>query len=837
MSVPVNYSGSISEQALATAQWGKPADIAALAYKPGALWLGRAADMSETAIGLSDDRHALIVAGSRSGKGTSTIIPNLCLWPGSLVVIDPKGENASIAAARRGGGSEYCDGLDQRTFVLDPFKAATLPDEFRASYNPLDALDGDHEEAVDDAGRIADALVVSPPGSSDPFWDEQARTLIKALILHVITSDNFNNRRNLIAVRQLITSGDTATRKILEEMGEKDIPSPFELLFEGMRRNETFNGIVSGVGETFSNLATSSPKTLSGILSAAGNHTEFIDSLPMQRLLQSTTPGIKLAALKTDPMGVSIFLSLPQRFMNTHFRWLRMMVSLIVTEMERVPGKPATGHPVLLLLDEFAGLKKMEVVEHAAAQIAGFGVKMCFIVQGFTQLKSVYGENWEIFVSNAGTKLFFGIDDNFTRDYISKQLGETEVVRTTRNQSKTTGTSQSYTTGSSSSTSNSTSSTSGGSSGTSYSTGSGRNSDIGLFWDTARTSSSNSSISYNSGSSWSSSSSSSSSYSTNRSSTDGTSESRTDGTSQSIHKRPLLTPDEIGLIFSRVEEETNAAYPGLALAVTSGRRPIIVRRVNYFNDRSFVRTFDPHPDHGFKPISNHVIPVIAPPVVEEDSKDIVDQLISFYGIKNFEKSISAYKNLQYAYPDCPFAKKTQIAFVKEALDFARWNAEFCAKYGENRTIEEFTDYISDHKSLKKISELKNFDFIFTKSDKVSRTFEILRKIKNGKNLTFIEQIKAPSLIGKGAIVTYLVTPFLVGSMVALFATVFGAIGSTPEKKIFLIRVSYFILLIPAYQGLRRYHGKELKIVTIVTFVILLMISSGLVGSSIDKLQP
>lgn len=81
--------------------------------------------------------------------------------------------------------------------------------------------------------------------------------------------------------------------------------------------------------------------------------------------------------------------------------------------------------------------------------------------------------------------------------------------------------------------------------------------------------------------------------------------------SEGIHKRALLTPDEVGLLFSRVEEKDNAAYPGLGLALASGKRPVIVRRTNYFEDYDFVRRFSPHPDHEFVPLvpkltQNHI---------------------------------------------------------------------------------------------------------------------------------------------------------------------------------------------------------------------------------------
>ena len=72
--------------------------------------------------------------------------------------------------------------------------------------------------------------------------------------------------------------------------------------------------------------------------------------------------------------GLTIYLTLPQRYMDTHFRWLRLMVTLTLGEMERIKGRPKTGHPTLFLLDEFPGLKRMEVIENAVAQAAGFGV-------------------------------------------------------------------------------------------------------------------------------------------------------------------------------------------------------------------------------------------------------------------------------------------------------------------------------------------------------------------------------------------------------------------------------------------------------------------------------
>jgi hypothetical protein len=101
-------------------------------------------------IGWQDDRHALTVAGTRAGKGTSLIVPNLLRYPGSVLVIDPKGELGRITGRRRAQLGELV--------VLDPFRENGR--WASGSFNPLDELDADSREVIDEAGAIAQALVI-----------------------------------------------------------------------------------------------------------------------------------------------------------------------------------------------------------------------------------------------------------------------------------------------------------------------------------------------------------------------------------------------------------------------------------------------------------------------------------------------------------------------------------------------------------------------------------------------------------------------------------------------------------------------------------------------------
>ena len=691
---------------LATAEWADPAEFAnRCAYREGTFWLGRSPP-DGASLGHIDDRHIMLTSGTRSGKGTTTIVNNLCLWPGSVVVVDPKGENATVTAARRGDGSEYCEGMGQRVHVLDPFEASEVEDKYRSSFNPLDALDPNSDSVIDDADIIADALVVVNEKASEPEWQETARHMLKGLILHVLTAPRYEGRRDLITVRELIRRGDHELAS--ERRPDDDGPpaSPRQLLWEGVSRNQHFDGIIAGIGEHMVGLLLDAPKQFEGYHASLDLNTRFLDSPKMQGVLRSS--GFDLAELKTDPDGVSLYLCLPNRYMTSHSRWLRLMVALVTAKMEEVRQQPASGHRVLMVLDEFAKLETMRSIEHAVSYIAGYGVTMLFVLQSLEQLKRYYRDGWETFVGNAGTKIFFSIDDQFTREYVAKLMGDTELIRSVRSSSTTSTQSRSTTIGYSTSRTEGSSTTEGQNESQSHTEGSGTSDTTGRSRNVSRTKSTSisegvnrsrafglshssnqnqsSSVSQNrggnrstsknegesrergwlfgrrtvnsgfgvsSGEQWGSGTSSSTGFgtssgrnrtdsvgsSTNRSrsnsqtisegtsqshtvsqnqsdttssgwstsmtssesftyadstsNTTGYSEGQTQGESETVHKRPLMTPDELGIIFDRPSD----GEVGLALIFLGGGRPAAAIRTPYFADDQFAWLHDPHPDH------------------------------------------------------------------------------------------------------------------------------------------------------------------------------------------------------------------------------------------------
>lgn len=377
-------------------------------------------------VGVEDDRHMITVAGSRAGKGVSVIIPNLIYYPGSVLAIDPKGELASITARRRARD------LGQKVFVLDPFdRTAAWVKPYKASFNPMAILTEDNRHIVEDAGLIADALVI--PGGGDIHWDETAKNFIEGLILHVATGKEYAGRRNLVTVRELMVKGvkpdpalyghDAAVMKALE-----DADSPG---MEGLRLEMENNGALGGAVQAAAiEMFERDPKEMNSVLSSARRHTTFLGFPAMRAVLQDHTELNDLRALKTMRGGMTIYLCLPAGRLATCNRWLRLFVNLALEAMEREQRRDAKLKkiPVLLCLDEFATLGRMEQVEAAAGQIAGFGCKLWPILQDIGQLEALYKERWQTFMGNAGVLQFFGNNDVKTLEYISRRLGKTTVI-------------------------------------------------------------------------------------------------------------------------------------------------------------------------------------------------------------------------------------------------------------------------------------------------------------------------------------------------------------------------------------------------------------------------
>ena len=352
--------------------------------------------------------HLLTLAPTRAGKGVGTVIPNLLTVPRSVLVIDPKGENAKIAGeTRKRFGAVH---------ILDPFGVTGLP---ASAYNPLGRLDADSLDLGEDAASLAEALVMDPPGQqSDAHWNEEAKALLSGLIMFAVAHEDAD-RKTLATVREYLTLP----------------PEKFRALLELMQDSTAAGGLIARAANRF---LGKSDREAASVMSSAQRHTHFLDS---PRIVAATARSdFQFSALRHDL--TSIFLVLPPNRLDAYSRWLRLLVAQALQDIARdaehhtthrndaeaaQAGSERLKQPALFLLDEFAALGRLEAVERAMGLMAGYGLQLWPILQDMSQLKDLYGARANTFVANAGVLQTFGVNDFETAKWLSQSMGKETI--------------------------------------------------------------------------------------------------------------------------------------------------------------------------------------------------------------------------------------------------------------------------------------------------------------------------------------------------------------------------------------------------------------------------
>jgi type IV secretion system protein VirD4 len=342
--------------------------------------------------------HLITLAPTRAGKGVGTVIPNLLAAERSILVIDPKGENARIAGeARRRFGTVH---------VLDPFEVSGHPS---AAYNPLDRLTPDSLDLGEDAASLTEALVMDPPGQvTEAHWNEEAKAILGGLIMFCVCHED-RDRRSLATVREYLTLPPEKLRALLELMQDSD----------------EAGGLIARAANRFLGKAD---REAASVLSNAQRHTHFLDSPRIAKCLARSD----FAFSDLRHRITSVFLVLPPNRMDAYSRWLRLLVSQalqdIARDAEASEGAQGASQrlktPTLFLLDEFAALGRLEAVERAMGLMAGYGLQLWPILQDMSQLKDLYGDRAGTFIANAGVQQVFGVNDFETAKWLSQMIGQ-----------------------------------------------------------------------------------------------------------------------------------------------------------------------------------------------------------------------------------------------------------------------------------------------------------------------------------------------------------------------------------------------------------------------------
>ena len=331
------------------------------------------------------DRHLLTVAPTRTGKGTCAIIPNLLMLDDlSVICVDPKGQNAAVTKRARTLSG-------RKPLFLNPFNEHGLG---TARFNPLAGLSIDAPNVVADVGGLAEALILTE--GKDPYFDNTARDLVKALMLHLIAT--MRPAATLPEMRRRLTLDEKQFAGLLIDM--KKSPHPFVRQPAARFERDT--------------------RDIASAISSAITQTSFLDDPAIANVLGGNDFSMK--DFKERP--TTLFIILPARYLAAYARFFRLIVVSAIDQLTARTG----GQRTLVILDEFASLGHLSAVETAFGLAAGYNVQLWPLVQDLNQLKTIYENKWESFISNAGVVQWFTPNDQFTADYLSKRIGKRSII-------------------------------------------------------------------------------------------------------------------------------------------------------------------------------------------------------------------------------------------------------------------------------------------------------------------------------------------------------------------------------------------------------------------------
>lgn len=367
------------------------------------------AECSELSI-YEDNGHLLTVAPPRSGKATDLLIPALLLCEHSCFVIDPRGQLAAVTARRR-------HEMGQEVVLLNPFQE--WPDYLgrfaHKTFNPCCVLDRQSLSFATDCDGQSEALVLpEASGSHNKYFTDSARQLVSGLLMYIV-------RRFAPAERNLVSLYDIVT-----------VPDNLEdVVKQAVALNDP---LITGRLSRFAKSSSDERKSIAEIVLSAITELGFMGNKAIRDSLQSApegAPELRFKDLRRRPM--TVYLILPLEQIIPCAKWFRLVLHAAMFDLTHDFSKPGPRLPVLMMLDEFAQLGRLEIIEAAEAQAAGFGIQLWPVLQDYGQLKGIYEDRADSFVAGAGISTWFAPREMTTAKYISDHSGTAEVGYETTN--------------------------------------------------------------------------------------------------------------------------------------------------------------------------------------------------------------------------------------------------------------------------------------------------------------------------------------------------------------------------------------------------------------------
>lgn len=401
-------------------------------------WLGSSA-ARQMYLRHKGPEHILVFAPTRSGKGVGIVVPTLLSWNESVLVHDVKGENWALTSGFRRKA------LKQRCLRFAPSELDS------ATFNPLLEIRRDGN-IVKDVQNIA-TMIVDPDGKGlQDHWAKTGFDLLTGVVLYVLLENEIDDTERTLSTVQSILSDGGVIRKSAEDKAKskdaEEASTGVKAVFEYIR-DRAHEKIASGALESWEwvgwqtaaqaaqSYLNKAPNEASGVLSTALSFLAlYRDPIVAKNTASSCFTIESLMQQKT-----ALYLVVPPSDKDRLKPLLRLILNLVVRRLtesmtfdESGAGRTKHKHRLLLLIDEFPALGKLEVFEEALAFIAGYGLKAMLITQDLSQLHKAYSKD-ESIISNCHIRIAFAPNKIETAELLSKMTGQATMQQEQRSYS------------------------------------------------------------------------------------------------------------------------------------------------------------------------------------------------------------------------------------------------------------------------------------------------------------------------------------------------------------------------------------------------------------------
>ena len=331
--------------------------------------------------------------GSGSGKSASYVIPNAYQLLGSYVFTDPKGELYDKTAGY----------LKEKGYEI---KVLNLVNPKNSDgYNPLM-----HIESEIDVDVIANTIVKGQKvegSNSDPYWDDMAEMLLKALIYYLLATRP-EEEQNLASCAELVRAANSngGGNLLTQLINQLPYDHPARMFYKSIE--------------------IAPEKTYGSILSTLQSKLGKFDSKEIAELTSTNTINFEdIGRKKTAVYVISSDTHTAYDFLLTIF--FSQMIQRLYDFADREGGE--LPQPTYFILDEFANIGKIPDFDKKISTSRSRKISFSVILQNIDQLEAVYEKSYETIMGNCDTHVFLGSNSYKTVEYFSKALGEKTIGR------------------------------------------------------------------------------------------------------------------------------------------------------------------------------------------------------------------------------------------------------------------------------------------------------------------------------------------------------------------------------------------------------------------------